>query len=135
MKFILDQGIDYHLAEFLRRYEYDVDPITKHFPEDTDDSVWIPHMGRRGWVIITTDKRIGRRPGEREAYKRHKLRGFVVPLKGLNGFDIAERLIRHWRTIMAIAAEEEPPFFYRIPKGGARADFADTLQESRRKAR
>lgn len=130
MKFILDEGIDYHLAEFLQHYGFDVDPITKQFRASVKDSVWIPRVGRRGWVIITTDKRLSRRPSERDAYRRHRLRGFYVPMKGLRGFDIARRIIGHWYNIVAIANEEEPPYFYRLSKGYARADLANVLQET-----
>ncbi len=34
------------------------------FPPETHDDVWIPDIGARGWVILTKDKAIQRRPNE-----------------------------------------------------------------------
>src|SRR6266542_7140985 len=38
-----------------------------HFPQNAQDEEWIPEVAKRGWVILTKDKNIRRRVGEREA--------------------------------------------------------------------
>jgi hypothetical protein len=39
-----------------------------HFPHDAPDPSWIEKVARRGWVIVTRDKAIRRRPAELAAY-------------------------------------------------------------------
>jgi hypothetical protein len=38
-----------------------------HFAPDAPDAVWLRVVGERGWVVLTKDERIRRRPLEREA--------------------------------------------------------------------
>ena len=38
-----------------------------HFAPDTPDEVWIAAVAARGWVAVSHDRRIGRRPNERAA--------------------------------------------------------------------
>ena len=40
-----------------------------HFAEDTEDVAWIAEIGRRGWVAVTRDQRIRRRPNELAAVR------------------------------------------------------------------
>ena len=37
------------------------------FPPNTLDITWIPEIGRRGWVVITADRGISKKPAERKA--------------------------------------------------------------------
>ena len=37
------------------------------FADDVTDEEWLPVVAARGWAIITKDKRIARRPLERDA--------------------------------------------------------------------
>src|ERR1700712_338101 len=39
-----------------------------HFAQDAEDEAWIPEVAARGWIIVTRDVAIQRRPGERTAW-------------------------------------------------------------------
>jgi hypothetical protein len=30
----------------------------KHFPAGTEDSIWLPFVGKKSWILLTKDKRI-----------------------------------------------------------------------------
>jgi hypothetical protein len=38
-----------------------------HFAQDEEDAIWIPEVAKRGWISVTTDKRIRTRPQEKQA--------------------------------------------------------------------
>ena len=47
-------------------------PFVAHrqlFAPDTPDTEWIAEVGRRGWVVVTRDKNIRRRPNELRAVR------------------------------------------------------------------
>jgi len=44
----------------LRGYGFDVKQHRDHFKDDEDDDVWIPDVKARGWLILSSDKRIAR---------------------------------------------------------------------------
>jgi predicted nuclease of predicted toxin-antitoxin system len=48
----LGKGVVHALREAGRRAEWSRD----HFPEGTDDEVWIPKVAERGWVILSKDE-------------------------------------------------------------------------------
>jgi hypothetical protein len=68
-------------------------PVDELLPQGILDTEWIPIVGDRGWVIITSDKRLRTRPGEAELAIAHKLK--VVHLHGKVGGESAwEQLTR-----------------------------------------
>jgi hypothetical protein len=58
-------------------------PVEELLPLGISDPQWIPIVGDRGWVIITSDRRLRTRPGEAELAITHKLK--VVHLHGAIG--------------------------------------------------
>ena len=55
-------------------------PVDELLPEGIADPEWIPIVGDRGWVVITSDRRLRTRPREAELAIAHKLK--VVHLHG-----------------------------------------------------
>jgi len=39
-----------------------------HFAQDAEDEAWIPEVAAKGWIIVTRDVAIQRRPAERSAW-------------------------------------------------------------------
>jgi hypothetical protein len=50
----------------------------KHFPIDSEDVDWLPEVGKRGWVLITKDQKIEKRPREKAALLNGKVRAFII---------------------------------------------------------
>jgi hypothetical protein len=61
------------VANALREAGARVEVLEDHFPQDTDDEVWI-QVARRGWVILTKDVAIRKRSLELAAVKDAKAR-------------------------------------------------------------
>jgi len=119
LTFFLDHQIGrYQVAGALRSAGATVEVHLDHFPGDTPDSVWIPEIGRRGWVLITKDQNIRRNPLERSAYQAAELRGFVVTGKDLSGQELGELLVRCLPGMVRRAAGRPGPFVFTISRYG-----------------
>lgn len=71
--------------------------------------------GRRGWVVLTKDERIRRKPGEQMTIAWFGARCFVLhPTKGMRAEDMAEVLISALPRILAVATDERHPGFVKI---------------------
>jgi hypothetical protein len=85
------------------------------FAQDTDDEVWLRKAGRQGWVVLTKDEKIRRKPGEQVAIREAGARCFVIhPTKGMRAEDMAEILVRALPRILATAAKARQGGFVKI---------------------
>ena len=46
----------------------------QHFPPGTEDSVWLPFAGQKGWILLTKDKRIRFNDLEKQAVIANRVR-------------------------------------------------------------
>ncbi len=64
--FFLDRNLGkYTIAEALRQAGANVEIHDDHFQSDAKDEEWLGEVGRRGWIILTNDKKIRYRSNER----------------------------------------------------------------------
>jgi hypothetical protein len=79
--YYLDANLDGpELVSRLRGGGMPCEPHRDHFASDARDEAWIPAIASRGWVIITRDFAIQRRPNERTAWLMAK--ATVVMIRG-----------------------------------------------------
>jgi hypothetical protein len=74
------------------------------------DPDWIPIVGDRGWVVITSDKRLRTRPAEASLAITHKLKA-VHPHGDIGTRPAGEQLVRlttRWEAVERQAAIEGP---------------------------
>ena len=115
--FFLDYQIGrYTVAEALRAAGARVDVHIDHFPQASPDIEWIPEVGRRDWVLITKDKNIRRNPLERAAYKKAKLRGFVLTGTDMGGKESADLLVRCLPGMIRRVANRRGPLLFTISR-------------------
>lgn len=97
-------------------------PELPEVPRQTPDDDWLPVIGDRGLVVITRDQRIRYRPVEKQAWVRHRVRGFV--LTGRSSQSTADSkaiLAMHWPTITALVLSElNGPWMRAVTAGGLR---------------
>jgi len=69
-----------------------------HFPSGTLDTVWIPEIGRREYVLITWDRKTRTRPAEAEALRTFGVTTiYLGPFWGKKQFWAqATWLVKHW---------------------------------------
>src|SRR5712672_1914263 len=80
-----------------------------HFERGTDDVVWIPTAGERGWIVVTTDDRIRRRALEKRGVLRRKVRLFVFTDNNTFGAVMAQRLITAIPEMKLLINKQPPP--------------------------
>lgn len=89
------------------------------FPEDTKDHVWLREAGRRGWLVITRDKEIRRRFGERRAIIEGVVGCFImVYRKPLKKNEIAEMVLSFLEDMEDLFETTPRPFIYTVTKNG-----------------
>jgi hypothetical protein len=71
------------------------------FPPNTLDVTWIPEIGRRGWVVITADRGISKKPAERKALEEANIIS-VFTAKGFTTkpiFELVSLFVKWWPDI------------------------------------
>ena len=118
--FFLDRQIGkYIVANALRKAGAIVEVHDDHFPQVTEDVVWIPAIASRGWVLITRDQNIRYNALERAAYVSARLRGFIVTGKGMSGGEFAELMVACLPRMTRKVSRAQGPLLYTISRGGS----------------
>ena len=89
-----------------------------HFPDGAADIEWIPYASSRGWVIVTQDRGIWRRPHERNAVIAAKARYVCVAGGSRRGTETAKMLVKYFSTIDHLARAQKAPLIARVTQSG-----------------
>jgi hypothetical protein len=77
------------------------------------DEVWLRDAGDKGWVVLTKDDAIRRRPAERDALVGAGVRVFCLTAGQLRGAEQIQRFITNRERIFR-QARSEGPFIYGV---------------------
>lgn len=94
LRYYLDANLDGpELVRALLEGNVPCEAHRDYFPSDAADEAWIPEIASRGWVIVTRDFAIKRKPAERDAWMITK--ATVIMLRGerLSAQDMAGMLL------------------------------------------
>jgi len=109
--FFLDRSLECGVVvQALRDAGAELQVHSDHFADDERDDVWLPEVARQGWAILTKDKKIRRRPIEKQALIRARARTFVLSSGNMRGQEMADVLVRHLRRMERIVHGTDPPF-------------------------
>ena len=116
----IDRSIPRSVADELRRASDEpVIYLDERFPPDTPDRAWLAEAGREGWLVISRDKRIRRRPGEREAILANGVGCFILGWrKNLTREEYVGILAGSLGEMRALFAETPRPFIYVVNAAG-----------------
>jgi hypothetical protein len=118
--FFIDRALgNKKIAEALRGAGASVRVHNEHFAPAERDDIWLPEIGRRGWVLLTKDSRIRYRTKEREALINARVRAFILISGNLSGPDMADILVKALPRIRRFVESHFPPFIAKIYKGGS----------------
>lgn len=97
-------------------------PDLPEVPRGALDDEWLPVIGRLMLVVITRDKNIRRRSGEKRAWLEHRVRGVVLTGTRSQTTADSEAIIkRHWAKIEALLYERPlGPWMYSLTADGLR---------------
>ena len=103
--FFFDNDISYHIAHALAQLVrgHEAKALRDVFPDNALDSVWIPEVAKREWIVISRDQNQRRRDSEHQALKAHGARVLYVRYGGkqLTLYADAARLVKNWPKIEA----------------------------------
>jgi hypothetical protein len=120
MKFFVDENLPAWLAKGLDMLdkESEIFHLSDVFDCGTADTEWLRVVGKEGWLLLSRDRAIRRRPAEINSYRRNAVGGFVLGGKKMSGWSIVEQIVRNWRKIKEMASNTKRPFLFRIPPRG-----------------
>lgn len=90
-----------------------------HFAHDTPDADWLRKVGRRGWLVLTRDQNIRRKPNELAALREACVILFALTSGNLSAQETADIVVRAWPKLRALAAQTTPPAIFSVSRGGS----------------
>ncbi|MGH7747245.1 MAG: hypothetical protein ACREQ5_21180 [Candidatus Dormibacteria bacterium] len=90
----------------------------EHFPRGIPDEEWLPFVGKKGWALLTADKRIRYNLLERRALTQNAVREFVFASGNLSGQEMATALKNAIGKMRNICRRLRPPFVAAITRAG-----------------
>lgn len=124
MKFIFDNCISPRLAKAIHALvesEHEVVALRDRFRSDTPDTEWIGELGRQGgWIIISGDLRIRKRPQELAVWRTARLTTFFMAsgFQSETQWEQARWMVGKWPEIVDLASRVAPGAAFRVPKRG-----------------
>lgn len=114
MIFFTDRDLGHLFPQILRDAGLQVERHDDYFQPDTPDDVWLPEVGRRGWIAISRNKDIYYQPNECDAIMRAGTALFIVIGPGANTLDLARNFIACRHKIERFIQANRPPFIARV---------------------
>ncbi len=107
-----------HLLTALAVANVRVEKLLDHFASGTPDAKWLPLVGERAWVLLTTDAKIRYNRLERDAVKDHGIRMFYFTRNDISGREMGIALEKALPVMKAICHANQPPFAASITRNG-----------------
>jgi len=115
LTFFLDRTIGRHdLPERLRKLGLSIEIHYDHFRPDESDVVWISEIGERGWVVLSGDKKIGRKVNEILEIITAKVKMFILADRKPSPDRHEHAMRRHLESIKVLAEYVPPPFMVKV---------------------
>ncbi len=115
----IDRSIPKGVADALKAVRDDVRWLEDEFQHDTKESVWLPEIGKRGWLVISRDKKIRTRPGERRALVEARVGCFILAQKqNLTRWGYLKLIAASLDEMEEAFARTQKPFIYTVGRTG-----------------
>jgi predicted nuclease of predicted toxin-antitoxin system len=108
--FYVDRCLGKAVVQALRNAGAHVEAHDDNFAQDAPDAEWIPNVAEREWVILTKDKNIRRRAGEREALVTARAKIITLTSGNMRGADMGTLFVGHLDAMERLAATQPAPF-------------------------
>jgi hypothetical protein len=115
----LCQNVDFdELAEALDKANIRYQRHRDHFQSWVDDTVLLPLVGRKGWILITTDQRQRTRHIENQKIRQYRVREFVFAGGSLGAQALCTALIKAKNKMRKLCRASRGPFIASISRSG-----------------
>jgi hypothetical protein len=106
------------VAQALRDAGANVVTHDERFAQNALDEDWLPTVGKTGWLVITKDEAITRRPAERAALENSGVGAFIVTAGGITGDELAKLLVASLPKMARLATRLGRPFIVTVSSSG-----------------
>ena len=122
-EFFIDRSLGKSIAEGLRAVGLTVHTMDSVYGEkqaqQLPDEVWLRDAGKKGWIVLTKDDAIRRRPSERDALTDAGVRVFCLTSAQLRGAEQTARFVDNRHRIVR-QAQKPGPYIYGVYEHGIR---------------
>jgi hypothetical protein len=122
MKFFFDENLGKQLSDGFKCFGEDTCHLLDYYDPGTKDEIWLEEIGKKGWILITKDRRIRRRPLEIEALKTNNVGAFFLSGKSMGKWESIKQLVQSWEKIQEIAKNNPRPFAFQINRSGTKVE-------------
>ena len=102
------------IVETLRNSGITVEIHDDHFHKGAQDVDWVPEIGKRGWVVLTKDAKIGKRTSEKNAVVSEKVKMFTLASQNLSAKQMSEAFLKAIVPIQELVRKHPGPFIAKI---------------------
>jgi hypothetical protein len=107
------------LASALRAANLKIEVHDDHFPPDAKDEHWLRVVGARGWIVLTSDRRIRYRGPELTALMASGVRAFAFRSGNLTAQEMAEIFLKASKRVSNLLQNSSGPFVASILRDGS----------------
>jgi hypothetical protein len=107
------------LASLLRAAGLKIEVHDDHFPPDCKDEQWLKIVGARGWVVLTSDRRIRYRGTELAAVMSGGVRAFAFRSGNLTAPEMAGIFLKSFPHVSTLLKKHSGPFVAFIFRDGS----------------
>lgn len=117
--FFLDRSLGKHtVANALRTSGFEVLVHDDHFAQNATDEQWLGEVGKKGWIVLTKDKRFHNRVLEITAIARSHARVFKLTAGSLQGLEMADVFVKAMPKIRNLLLSTRAPFIATVSRSG-----------------
>lgn len=113
------------IANALRKESVIVKIHNDYFPPGAKDEEWLLSVGKKGWIILTKDKRIRYRNIEKHAVRDANASIFTLLKGDLKAIEMANIFIKALPKIKIFISNHRPPFIAKVTKSGGVSMLVD----------
>ena len=118
LTFFLDENISRSIAQAMTALGHRFEHLLDHFPQGTPDVEFLPKIAEKGWLLVTQDKRIRRKPHERKALMNTGVGAFIFTGRAQKSTDEFTIDLLSRLTAMKELSDTPRPFVFGIPNRG-----------------
>ena len=127
--FLVERSLGKRVAHALQEHGFTIVLFAEQFPDETPDEVWIARAAEEGWVVLTKDSEVRRRPNELLAIKTSGLRLFTLTRGTWTSDEMSAAFIAAARRIVKVLKQHNGPFIVRITRAGQVSKLYELAEE------
>lgn len=106
------------LGEALKQADIPFIAHHERFAPACPDSEWLAVAGHEGWIVLTRDQAIRRKPNELQAFRDAKVVMFALASGNATAEDTARLVVELYPRILRKARDAKPPAMFSVTLAG-----------------